>query len=155
MRLLELSDFRWPPGKGGYLFVPEHKTKNGMSLDLELSPEAGRHVRCFIDQHRQLLPGSGGTYLFPGETGGPRSKNAIYEATCGAARKPAGLDINPHLFRHAIAKIAVERDPGAVLAVSRTFGHKSLDTTTSMYLGTEGRAAARHLDRILRGDTEA
>ena len=49
--------------------------------------------------------------------------------------------MNPHLFRHAIAKIAVEADPGAYLAVSRVLGHTTLDTTMGHYLGTETKAA--------------
>ncbi|KAB0269200.1 hypothetical protein [Microvirga brassicacearum] len=43
----------------------------------------------------------------------------------------------------------MERDPGAYLAVSPVLGHTSLDTTMAHYLGTEARAAARHLDRLL------
>jgi integrase len=66
-------------------------------------------------------------------------------------RERAGLEMNPHLFRHAIAKIAVEADPGAYLAVSRVLGHSTLDTTMAHYLGTEGKAASRHLDRLLEG----
>jgi integrase len=61
----------------------------------------------------------------------------------------AGLEMNPHLFRHAVAKIAVEADPGAYLAVSRVLGHITLDTTMGHYLGTESKAAGRHVDTLL------
>ena len=76
------------------------------------------------------------------------------KAICEAIRDRAGLEMNVHLFRHAIAKIAVERDPGAYLSVSRVLGHTSLDTTMAHYLGTESKAAGRHLDRLLT-DTKA
>jgi integrase len=54
--------------------------------------------------------------------------------------------MNPHLFRHVIAKIAVEADPGAYFAVSRVLGHASMTTTMGHYLGTESKAAGKHLD---------
>ena len=53
------------------------------------------------------------------------------------------------IIRHAIAKIVIDRDPGAYLAISRVLGHASLNTTLGHYLGTETKAAARHIDRLL------
>ena len=76
------------------------------------------------------------------------------KAICEALRDRAGLEMNVHLFRHAIAKIAVERDPGAYFSVSRVLGHTSLDTTMAHYLGTESKAAGRHLDRLLTDTRE-
>jgi integrase len=69
-------------------------------------------------------------------------------------RKNAGLVMHPHLFRHAIAKIVVERNPDMYVPVSRHLGHKRLDMTMAHYLGTETRAAARHIDRLLRDARE-
>lgn len=58
--------------------------------------------------------------------------------------------MNPHLFRHAVAKIVVERDPGLAMVVSRHLGHKRFDTTMMSYLSSEGRASSRNIDKILR-----
>ena len=88
-----------------------------------------------------------GRICLPAE-GQPRSKTALSDAIRRGMRR-AGLEMNPHLFRHAIAKIAVEDDPGAYLAVSRVLGHTTLDTTMGHYLGTETKAAGRHVDRLL------
>ena len=68
----------------------------------------------------------------------------------GAMKKRCGLTITPHLFRHATAKILVEKDPAMYAAVSRHLGHRSMSTTLASYLGTETRAAGRRLNRILR-----
>ncbi len=68
-----------------------------------------------------------------------------------AVRRHTGLTVSPHLFRHVIAKIVVERDPAMYIAVSRHLGHKSINTTLCSYLGTETRAASRHLHKILAG----
>jgi integrase len=61
----------------------------------------------------------------------------------------AGLEMNPHLFRHAIAKIVTDADPGAYLAVSRVLGHTTLDTTMAHYLGAGTKASGRYLDGLL------
>ena len=60
-------------------------------------------------------------------------------------RKRAGLVMNPHLVRHAIAKIVVERDPSLYAVISRQLGHKRMDMTMQHYLGTETRASGRHI----------
>ena len=87
--------------------------------------------------------------------GPARSQTSMSKAICEAIRDRAGLEMNVHLFRHAIAKIAVERDPGAYLSVSRVLGHTSLDTTMAHYLGTDSKAAGRHLDRLLTETRES
>jgi hypothetical protein len=44
---------------------------------------------------------------------------ALSDGIRSALRRHAGLGMNAHLFRHAIAKTAVEADPGAYLAVQK------------------------------------
>jgi integrase len=61
----------------------------------------------------------------------------------------AGLEMNPHLFRHAIAKIVTDTAPGAYLPVSRVLGHSTLDTTMAYYLGAGSKASGRYLDGLL------
>lgn len=148
LRTLEIVDFHWVGTTRCHLFVPAEKTKNGRALEFQLSEDLLSLLRRHLGEYRPRLPGADGPYLFPGSMGGPRSKNAMFEAI-SSAMEHVGLIMNPHLFRHALSKIMVEQDPGAYLAVSRVLGHASLDTTTAHYLGTETKAAARHLDRLL------
>ena len=103
----------------------------------------------FLD-HRPPLPGSDGPYLFPGETGGPKSDNAMRDAVSRPLKKHCGLVATPHLFRHVLAKIVMERDPAMAVAVSRHLGHRSMSTTLGSYLGTETAAASRTLNRMLQ-----
>lgn len=130
------------------LVVPAHRTKGSRVLEYELNAEVTALLQHHIATFRPLLPGADGPCLFPGPDGRPRSKTALSDGICRGMRR-AGLEMNPHLFRHAIAKIAVEADPGAYLAVSRVLGHTTLDTTMGHYLGTESKAAGRHVDRLL------
>lgn len=149
LRTLEVADFQRSRTTRCQLFVPAEKTKNSRPLEFELSDDLQRLLGLHLSEYRPRLAGADGPYLFPGTTGGPRSKNAMYEMIRGAMKKDAGLVMNPHLFRAAMGKIVVEQDPSSYLAVSRVLGHASLDTTMAHYLGTESKAAARHMDRLL------
>lgn len=150
LRTLELTDFHWSAESKCILFVIPAKTKmDNRPLEFELGADTVVLLRTFLEKHRSLLPGSEGPYLFPGKNGGARSKNAMYEAITSSLKRETGLEVNPHLVRHIIGKIAVERDPGSYLAVSRVLGHSTLDTTMTHYLGSETKAAGKHLDGIL------
>ncbi|MBM1174710.1 tyrosine-type recombinase/integrase [Microvirga arabica] len=148
LRTLELSDFTWLSSGRAVLVVPAERTKTGRPLEFEINAEITARLKYHIAAFRSRLPETESPYLFPGLGGGPRSTTAMADAIRrGMCR--AGLEMNPHLFRHAIAKITVEADPGAYLAVSRVLGHTTLDTTMGHYLGTESKAAGRHVDRLL------
>ena len=56
-----------------------------------------------------------------------------------------GLEMPPHRFRHAIAKIFLDQNPGQYEVVRQFLGHKSIATTIRFYAGAETAAAARHL----------
>jgi integrase len=129
--------------------LTESETKTHTALEIELPAEVITLLDRFVGEHRPLLPGSEGLYLFPGETGGPRSYDAMREAVSKPLRKHAGIEISPHLYRHVIAKIVAERRPELLADVSRHLGHRSFNTTYQSYLGTEGPAASRRLNRLL------
>jgi integrase len=159
LRQMEMQgDFSWTrPNCEGicHLHVPGTKVKNERPVDRELPLRVSELLRLYLTEHRSRLPGAEGPYLFPGATGGIRARSQFAAGIKEAFWKDMGLKINPHLIRHAVAKIAVERDPGAYLAVSRVLGHAALDTTLTHYLGTEGKAAARHIDELLTAAMEA
>ncbi len=136
-------------GSQTYLRVPGNQVKNGVELEHLLPAATVQLLEEFIATHRPLLPGREGLYLFSGLHGGPKSDGAMRAAVSDAICRHTGLTLSPHLFRHIIAKVVVEADPGLYVAVSRHLGHRSINTTLGSYLGTETRAASRHLHRIL------
>ncbi len=149
LRSIELSgDLQWV-GDVCYLSIPADRVKNEVPLDYELPPETCALLREFIDTYRPRFPGSDGIFLFPGRNGGPRPHNSLADGLMLAILKHTGLRMNPHLFRHVVAKIVIERDPGLAFAVSRHLGHKRMDTTMQSYLGTEGRVVSRRIDQVL------
>lgn len=153
LRLIEIdSDLKWSrPDRQGvcHLSLPGEKVKTGNPLEFEIPHRVAEIARLYLYTYRHHLPGADSTWLFAGSSGGPRSKNALRESVTRALRKEAGLVMNPHLFRHTMAKIIVEQDAGAYPAVARVLGHTSLDTTTGHYLGTETKASARYIDDVL------
>lgn len=148
LRTLELSWLRWQPDGSVILFIPPTATKGRRALELFLNADVGQLLREHLDRFRPSLPCSDGPYLFPGEKGGPRSKNAMYERIVAAAQG-VGLEFNPHLFRHLIQKICAEVDPTSLSDVSRVLQHASPSTTLTFYADHNGRAASRRLDNIL------
>jgi integrase len=133
-----------------FLSIPGDRVKNGMDLEYELPSETDALLREYLHEHRPRFPGAEGPYLFPGRDGGPRPNSTMANDIKTSLYKRAGLTMNPHLFRHAIAKIVIERDPGLAFFISRHLGHKNINMTMQAYLGTEGRAAARSIDRVLK-----
>ncbi|MDU8914210.1 site-specific integrase, partial [Aestuariicoccus sp. MJ-SS9] len=149
LRELNLETQLRRSGKRVFVHLSDDDTKSHRALDLELPPETIRLMDLFLAEHRAVLPGSDGPYLFPGQDGGPRSYSAMRDALSRTLLKHAGIRMSPHIFRHVIAKIVVERQPELALDLSRRLGHSSINTTYQAYLGTEGPAASRRINALL------
>jgi integrase len=150
LRLINITtDLSWVAGKC-HLSIDGARVKNGQPLEFELPDEVAALLQEYIREYRPKLAGSDGPYLFPGRDGGPRPASTMRNDFSEVMLKRAGLVMNPHLTRHAVAKIVVERDPGMYAVISRQLGHKRMDMTMQHYLGTETRASGRHINKLLR-----
>lgn len=149
LRSINLKNDLRKSGDQYCLSIEGNKVKNGQALEFEFPVELSQALDEFVADYRPRIAGTENPYLFAGQGNKPRSANAMRASISDTLRKNAGIEMHPHLFRHAIAKIVVERDPSAYAAISRHLGHKSMDTTLGNYLGTETRAAARHINRLL------
>jgi site-specific recombinase XerD len=61
------------------------------------------------------------------------------------------LDMPAHRFRHAVAKIFLDRNPAQYEVVRQLLGHKDITTTISFYAGAESATAARHYAKTILG----
>lgn len=151
LRSLSLTENIRCSGTRVFIHVPEREAKTYRTLDLELPDETIALLDLFTREYRALLPAADRNYLFPGESSGPRSYSAMRTTLGRSVLKHAGITLSPHLYRHIIAKIAVERHPELALDVSRRLGHASVRTTYASYLGTEGPASSRRINALLQG----
>ena len=137
-------------GKRVFVDFRGAETKNADELTLELPAETVALLHEHLRDHRPLIPGADSQWLFTSPHGcAPRSTSAMRDAVSKPLKRHAGIDLNAHCFRHAIAKIVVERCPEMVPVISRRLGHKSINTTYRAYLGSETRAASRQVNRLL------
>lgn len=129
LRTIRLDTDLFRSGGRGFLSIPGERVKNGMNLDFELPADTVALIDEYRHTHRPHLRGAEGPYLFPGQDGGPRPYTTISKDIETSLRKRAGLTMNAHLFRHATAKIVIERDPGLAFVLSRHLGHKTINMT--------------------------
>lgn len=136
-------------GKELHLVLEPEEVKNGEAIEYPLLPESAALIEHYSTEYRPRLAPPGCTALFPGRGGGPKSLNALRDQICKAIHRHTGMRMNPHLFRHAGAKLFLDANPGAYEVVRRVLGHRSLNTTTTFYTGLEAAPAVRHFDTTI------
>jgi len=149
LRTINLETNIYVANGKAYLTFKGENVKNGRQLDFELPDSVAAALAEYLEIYRPRLQPGSNPHLFAGAKGGPKSHGAMRTAITECLKKRAGLEMHPHLFRHAIGKIVVEQDPGAYAAFSQHLGHARLDTTLSNYLGTETKSAGRHVNGLL------
>jgi len=132
-----------------HVVFEEHETKNRGVIDIPLPPESAALIKEYRDRHLVHLAGAGQHQLFPGRAGGEKSRSTFRMQLSRTIRRYIGLEMHPHLFRHARAKIHLDRHPGEYATVSTALGHASIETTRTFYTGLENAAAMRHFDEVI------
>lgn len=149
LRTLHLTDNIRRAGDRVFLELEADETKTHAEHTVELPIETINLLDDFLKNHRPLLPGANGPYLFPSPDGGARHYSSIRTVISKNLLEETGILMSPHLFRHFVAKIVAERQPELLPDVSRRLGHKSFNTTYQFYLGTETPAASRRINAKL------
>jgi integrase len=129
-----------------HVVFPASDVKNRQPVDHPLPAPSVALIERYTTQFRPHLASPGCTALFPGRYGGSKGANTLGTQITQTIRSHTGLEMNPHLFRHATAKIYLDANPGAYEVVRRVLGHRSGDTTSRYYTGGEAASAARHFD---------
>ena len=136
------------PGRGKQLHIvlSAGQAKGREFLEYRLPAPSVELIERYLVNFRPRLAHPRCTALFPGKGGGAKAINTLRKQISDTVHSYTGLKMNPHLFRHAMAKIFLDQNPGEHEVVRRVLGHKSIDTTTSYYTGLETAAAVRHFD---------
>ena len=138
-------------GTGGawHLVIPADETKNTRALEFALPAYVVALLRQYLERYRPLVAPPGSDYLFPSPSGGHLATDNLGPRISRFVRQRAGLDVNPHLFRHLAAKLVLEDTPGGYGIAQDILGHKSPKTTRNFYAGTETAASLRLFERIV------
>jgi integrase len=127
-----------------HLRFPASEVKNRLDLEFPLPPESTDLIHLYLNQYRYLHTEEPEDFLFPGKHGGHKCNHALSHQINVTVHKYTGLEMSAHRFRHAVAKIFLDRNPGQYEVVRQFLGHKNIQTTIAFYAGAETAAAARH-----------
>jgi integrase len=112
--------------------------KNGQTLSFPLPAECADLIRLYVQKYHQRLTSSQNLYLFASNLPGrPKRSDTLGKQLSRLIHRSIGLEVNPHLYRHLVHLIVLNRYPGAYAMISRVLGHKSLQTAISNYAGED------------------
>jgi integrase len=133
-----------------HLRFPAAEVKNRNDLEFPLMWESVELLDSYLAKWRPLLTTGPSPFLFPGKAPDRRKGNgALSSRVKELVYAYTRLDMPAHRFRHAAAKIHLDRHPGEYELVRQLLGHKSITTTVAFYSGTESANAARHYARTI------
>ena len=128
---------RWSgPNMTGMLVIDidGSEVKNGQTLSFPLPADAADLIRLYLREYQPRLTGVPSPYLFPSDLPGrPKRSDTLGKQLSRLIHKSIGLEVNPHLYRHLVHIIVLNRYPGAYAMISRILGHKSLQTAIFNY----------------------
>ena len=136
-----------------HLRFPAPEVKNANDLEFPLMPESVKFLDIYLsDWHPLLITSSPTSFLFPGKGSDlPKGTGALSGQIRDLVHAYTRLDMPAHRFRHAVAKIFLDRNPGQYEVVRQLLGHKDIATTISFYAGAESASAARHYAKTILG----
>jgi integrase len=136
-------------GKALHVVIPGEEVKNREPIEHPSPPISVELIIRYLRDFRPYLANAGNTALFPGKFSSAKRQHVLAAQISRAIFVHPGLKVNPHLFRHIVAKLYLDRNPGAYEVVRRVLGHRSINTTIAFYTGMETAAAARHFDQTI------
>ena len=138
---------RWSaPRMGGELVIDidGDETKNGQSHSFPLPADCASLIRLYLTKYHPRLAVGGNPYLFTSDLPGrPKRADTLGKQLSRLVRRSLGLEVNPHLYRHLVHLVVLNRFPGAYAMISRILGHKSLETAIRNYAGEDMAIALR------------
>jgi integrase len=138
---------RWSaPRMGGQLVIDidGDETKSGQAHSFPLPAECASLIRLYLSKYQPRLAAGGNPYLFTSDLPGrPKRSDTLGKQLTRLIRRSLGLEVNPHLYRHLVHLVVLNRFPGAYAMISRILGHKCLETAIRNYAGEDMAIALR------------
>ena len=136
-----------------HLRFPADEVKNANDLEFPLMRETVDLLEFCLRVWRPILCcEEESPFLFPGDRPGrPKGRATLSSQIKELVFAYTRLDLPAHRFRHAAAKIYLDRHPGQYEVIRQLLGHKDIETTIAFYAGAETASAARHYARTILG----
>jgi integrase len=146
-------NLRWSgPGTSSALVIDidGSDVKNSQALSFPLPPARAEMVRLYLSKYQPRLSTSPSAYLFPSDIPGqPKRADTLGKQLSRLILETLGLEVNPHLYRHLVHLVVLNRYPGAYAMISRILGHKSLQTAISNYACEDIAIAMRTFQELV------
>jgi integrase len=130
-------------GKPVLLVFGAEETKNQEKIEIELPTVLGDRLWKFRNSIAPEVIGSKPDRVFVTWGGTPRGQHALALAIKKTVRRRLGVELSPHKFRHLVAKIYLDQNPGGFEVVRQLLGHKNVKTTIGFYAGINTKRASR------------
>jgi len=143
----------WPQGRGKPALVVfrDDETKNEVQLEFEIPKVLADRFLVYRNEIAPAVTGTRPDAVFVTWAGRPRTQAAITVAIEKTVLRLLGVKLTPHHFRHLVAKIILDANPGAYELVRQMLGHKNMKTTTNFYAGIDTRRAGRaHAELVMK-----
>jgi integrase len=143
----------WPRGRGkpALLVFGGDETKNEAPYEAEIPAYLADRLWIYRHEIAPQVTATRPGAVFVTWSGTPRCQGTLSLAIVKTLRKHLGLKMSAHQFRHLLAQINLDANPGAHELVRQLLGHKNLKTTINFYAGINTRRAGRaHADLIMK-----
>lgn len=100
------------PGGVRHIVIPAEEVKNRTALAFQVPEELGKLWDIYLTRCRPVLTDDADGALFPTRRGGAKASAQLARQIMRTIRREAGIDLNPHAFRHLAAKLFLREHPG-------------------------------------------
>ena len=131
------------PGAVSTLELSAEEVKNETPISFDIPDHL---VKMLIEYRDRIAPAHIGhrpARLFVHPDGTPKAQSTVAYLIQTYAKNRAGITLTPHQFRHLVAKIILDANPGNSRGVQDSLGHKNIKTGR-IYGGLDTRRAGRH-----------
>jgi len=133
-----------------WLVFPHYDVKNRVDLNFQFDQVLTDLIDEYVEEFRPVLQRAANAWLFPGDSGKPKTANTFGVQLSDRIWKAVGLRITAHQFRHAAAAIYLKQRPGEYETVRRLLGHRNIQTTIDFYCGLQTAQATEEFGKLIR-----
>lgn len=152
------TNFEWANKRemtGGLKFnIDEEQMKGDHPAIMPLPDMCAKLIRDYVLRFRGRLADPRSRFLFSGEaTDCGKDTNTLSKQIKRLIHEKLGLDVTPHVYRHIVRIVVLNRFPVAYAMVARILTHRNINTTIQNYAHMDIELSVRAyqdlvLDRI-------